>query len=149
MLLLSTVWIYSSLINLFVLRMMLFAFVLSVRAIKLLMITRCFGSDPSIFCFNVINFSTIIFGVSVVALLVPTWIITVPRSSCNKSFRFYCMSSILPPGIGCTRMWRVFNNLLSSIPFTIESLTTSTAFFLSSCISFYLLVFFIFFYFLC
>ena len=90
--------------------MALFAFVLSVRAINLPMITRFFGSDPSIFCFNVINVSTIICGLSVVALLVPVWIITVSRSSCNKSFRFCCMSSILPPGIGCTRMWRVFDN---------------------------------------
>ena len=60
---------------------------------------------------------------------VPAWIITVSRSSCNRSFRFCCMSSILPPGIGCTRMWRVFDNLLSSMPFTIESPTTSTVFF--------------------
>ena len=91
MLLLSTVWICNSLINLLVFRMALFAFVLSVRAINLLMIKRFFCSDPSIFCFNVINVSTIICGLSVVALLEPAWIITVSRSSCNKSFRFCCM----------------------------------------------------------
>ena len=129
MLLSSTVWIWNSLINLFVFRMVVFAFVLSVRMINLLLITQYFGSDPSIFRFNVINLSTIICGVSVVALLVPAWIITVSRSSCNKSFSFCCMSSILPPGIGCTQMWCVFDNLLSSMPFTIESPTTSTVFF--------------------
>ena len=86
MLLLSTIWISNSLINLFVFRMLVFAFVLSVLTINLLMITRHFGSDPSIFRFNVISLSTIICGVPVVALLVPAWIITVSRSSCNKSF---------------------------------------------------------------
>ena len=103
MLLLSTVWICNPLINLFVFWMVLFAFVLSVRTIKLLMITQYFGSDPSIFCFNVINLSTIICGVSVVALLVPAWIITLSRSSCNKSFSFCCMSSILPQVLAVLR----------------------------------------------
>ena len=129
MLMLSIVWICNYLINLFVFRMVVFAFVLSVLTINLLMITRHFVSDPSIFRFNVISLSTIICGVSVVALLVPAWIITVSRSSCNKSFRFCFISSILPPSIGCTQMWRVFDNLLSSMPFTIESPTTSTVFF--------------------
>ena len=129
MLLLSTVRICNSFINLFVFHMVVFAFVLCVLTINLLMITRHFGSDPSIFRFNVISLSTIICGVSVVALYVPAWIITVSRSSCNKSFRFCCMSSIIPPVTVYTRMWRVFNNLLSSMPFTLESPTTSTVFF--------------------
>ena len=49
MLLLSIVWICNSLINLFVFRMVGFAFVLSVCTINLFMITQDFGSDPSIF----------------------------------------------------------------------------------------------------
>ena len=121
--------VIDSLIILFVFRMVVFAFVLSVLTINLLMITQRFGSDPSIFRFNVISLSTIVCGVSVVASLVPAWIITVSRSSCNKSFRFCCMSSILPPRIGFTQMCRVFDNLLSPMPFTTESPTTSTFFF--------------------
>ena len=78
MLMLSIVWICNSLIILFVFRMVVFAFVLSVLTINLLMITQRFSSDPSIFRFNVISLSTIVCGVSVVALLVPAWIITVP-----------------------------------------------------------------------
>ena len=109
--------------------MVLFAFVLSVRTIKSLMITQYFGSDPSIFCFKLINLSTIVCGVSVAALLVPAWIITVTRSTCDKSFRFCCMSSILPLGIGCTQIWRFFDNFLSSMQFTIEYPTISTVFF--------------------
>ena len=99
MLLLLTVWICNSLINLFVFRMAVFAFVLSIRTTNLLTITQDFGSHPSIFCFNVISLSTITCGVSVFALLVPVWIITVSKSSCNKSFRSCCMYSTLPPGI--------------------------------------------------
>ena len=121
--------VIDSLIILFVFRMVVFAFVLSVLTINLLMITRHFVRDPSIYRFNVISLCTIICGVSVVALLVPAWTITVSRSSCNKPFRFCCISSILPPSIGCTQMWCVFDNLLSSMPFTIESPTTSTVFF--------------------
>ena len=41
------------------------------------------------------------------------------------------MSSILPPGFGCTGMWRIFDNLLSSMAFTIESLATGTVFFVT------------------
>ena len=70
--------VIDSLIILFVFRMVVFAFVLSVLTINLLMITQRFSSDPSIFRFNVISLSTIVCGVSVVALLVPAWIITVP-----------------------------------------------------------------------
>ena len=139
MLLLLTVWICNSLINLFVFRMAVFAFVLSIRTTNLLTITQDFGSHPSIFCFNVISLSTITCGVSVFALLVPVWIITVSKSSCNKSFRSCCMYSTLPPGIGCTRMWRVFVDLHSSVPFTIESPTTSTVFlFLFHCFPIFL-----------
>ena len=71
--------------------MVAFAFVLSVLTINLLMIMRNFGRD---------SLCTIICGVSVIALLVPAWIITVSRSSCNKAFRFCCMSSTLLLGIG-------------------------------------------------
>ena len=128
MLLLSIVQICNSLINLFVFRMLIFAFVLSVFTINLLIIMRHFGSDPSIFRFDVISFSTVICGVLVIALLVPAWIVTFSRSSCNKSFRFCCMISIFPLGIGCTRMLCVLFNLLSSMPFTKEFPATSLIF---------------------
>ena len=71
--------------------MVAFAFVLSALTINLLMIMRHFGRD---------SLSTIICGVSVIALLVPAWIITVSRSSCNKSLKFCCMSSTSLLGIG-------------------------------------------------
>ena len=60
MFLLSAVWIYNSLINLFVFRMVVFAFVLSVFKINLLMISQHFGSSRPIFRFNVTILSTII-----------------------------------------------------------------------------------------
>ena len=94
MVLFSTVWICNSLINLFVRQMVVFASVLSAVTINLLMTMRHFGSDALIFRFNVISLSTIICGVLVVVLLVPAWILTVSRSSYNKSFKFCCMSSI-------------------------------------------------------
>ena len=58
-----------------------------------------------------ISLSTIIFIVSVVALLVPIWIIIVSRSSCNKSFRFCCMSSF------STRYW-LYSDLVHLWKFT-------------------------------
>ena len=89
----------------------------SVLIINLLMVTLHFGRILSIWCFNDISFSNISLGVSVIALFVPTWIITFCNSSCNKSLRFFSLSQIFPPGMGWTRMRLVFDSLLSSVFF--------------------------------
>ena len=75
----------------------------SVLIIKLLMVTSHFGRILSIWYFNDVSFSNISLGVSVIALFVPTWIITFCDSSCNKSLSLSLISSIFPPGMGWTR----------------------------------------------
>ena len=64
------------------------------------MLTSHFGRILLIWCFNNITFSSIYLGVSVIALFVPTGIITFCISSCNKSLTFSLISSIFPPVMG-------------------------------------------------
>ena len=99
----------------------------SVLIIKLLIVTSHFGRILSIWCFNDISFSNISLDVSVIALFAPTWIITFCNSSCNK-LRFYLTSSIFPPGMGWTCRCLVFDSLLSSMSFNMESPTNSSLF---------------------
>ena len=97
-LLFSTKLILADFIKRFTYSLILAALGSSVLIIKLLMVTSHFGRILSIWCFNDISCSNISLGVSVIALFVPTWIITFCKSSCNKSLRFSLISSIFSPG---------------------------------------------------
>ena len=122
-LLFSTKLILADFIKLFTSSLILEALGSSVLIIKLLMVTSHFGRILSIWCFNDISFSNISLGASVIALFVPTWIITFCNSSCKKALRFSLILSIFLPRMGWTGMCLAFDSLLSSMQYNMESPT--------------------------